>query len=251
VHVDGNGRVYVIERASGKLLSAEAFAPTNATKGVDLATGSLQRDDQKSVSPNSTTRDICPGWPGATGPGRAAYSPATKLLYIPADLLCMDMEPRNTTYMPGTPFMGANLRLKAQAGWSRGALIAWDLEAKKPAWAVAQTFPVVGGVLATAGGTVFYGTLDGWVKAVDAKSGRPLWQAQAASGIVGTPSMFQGADGRQYLAVLAGVGGVGRVGWHGIDVRDATAARGGGNGLRDVPVQTVPGGALHVFALPP
>ncbi|MBV8915797.1 MAG: PQQ-binding-like beta-propeller repeat protein [Acetobacteraceae bacterium] len=251
VHPDGNGRVYVIDRSSGKLLSAAAFVPTNASTGVDLETGLLQRNDGKSVSVNSTTRDICPGWPGATGPGAAGFSAATRLLYIPANLLCMDMEGRNTSYVSGTPYMGANLRMKAQPGQSRGALIAWDIGANKAAWTVPEPFPVAGGVLVTAGGVVFYGTLDGWLKAVDARSGRSLWQARTASGIIGTPTAFHGADGRQYLAVLAGVGGVGRVAWRGIDVRDATAAHGYANALRDLPQQTTPGGALHLFALPP
>ena len=183
VHPDGNGRVYVVDRGSGELLSAEAFVPTNATKSVDLATRILQRENTKSVNVNIVARDICPGWPGATGPGAAAYDPATRLLYIPVSRICMDMEARDTTYMAGTPYMGANLRMKA-AGPSRGALVAWNIAAAKPAWTVEERFPLVGGVLATAGGVVFYGTLDGLVKAVDARTGQQLWQYQAPFGII-------------------------------------------------------------------
>jgi PQQ-dependent dehydrogenase (methanol/ethanol family) len=251
IHPDGNGRVYVVDPTDGRLASAEAFVPTNATSGVDLATRTLLREDAKNVNPNATTRNICPGWPGATGPGAAAFSPATKLLYIPANLLCMDMEARNASFMSGTPFIGANLRMKAQAGQRRGALIAWDVAAAKAAWTAPEAFPLAGGVLATAGGLVFYGTLDGWLKAVDARTGKPLWQARTASGVIGTPTAFAGADGRQYVAVLAGIGGIGRVAWKDIDVRDATAGNGYANALRDLPEQKAPGGALHLFALPP
>ncbi len=249
VHPDGNGRVYVVDRGSGELLSAEPFIPTNATKSVDLATQILQREDTKSVNVNAVSRDICPGWPGATGPGAAAYNPATHLLYIPVSRICMDMEARNTTYMAGTPYMGANLRMKA-ARPNRGALVAWDVAAAKPAWTVEEKFPVVGGVLATVGGLVLYGTLHGLVKAVDGRTGQELWRYQAPFGIVSTPAIVQGGNGRQYLAVLSGIGGVGRVAWKDIDVRDATADHGYANALRDLPVQTQPGGALLLFALP-
>ena len=86
----------------------------------------------------------------------------------------MDMEARQTSFMPGTPYMGANLRDQAAARQQRrGALIAWDVVAGKPAWTVDESLPVESGVLATAGGVVFYGTLDGWFKAVDASNGQP------------------------------------------------------------------------------
>ena len=109
----------------------------------------------------------------------------------------MDMEPRDTSYMSGTPFIGANLRMKAAPGISRGALIAWDFSAARPAWTVAEDFPVEGGVLATGGGVVFYGTLDGEFKAVDARDGHLLWQFHASSGIIGQPITFRLADGHQ------------------------------------------------------
>lgn len=249
IHPDGNGRVYVVDRNDGALLSAEAFVPTNATTGVDLQSASLARQDSKAISENAVTRDICPGWPGATGPGTAACAQSAGLLYIPVNRMCMDMEARNTTYMSGTSYMGANLRLKA-AGDRRGALVAWDVEAAKPVWTAEEHFPVFGGVLATGNGLVFYGTLEGMVKALDGRTGRLLWQHQAPFGIVSTPTLVRGAEGREYLAVLAGLGGPGGVAWRDTDVRDATAAHGYANALRDLPEQTEPGGALLLFALP-
>jgi PQQ-dependent dehydrogenase (methanol/ethanol family) len=237
LHPDANGHVYVSDRASGELLSAPAFTTIDA----------------KPVGTNSVTRDVCPGWPGATGGGTAAaaFSPRTQLLYIPASRLCMDMEPRQTSYVPGTPFTGVNLRMKAPRHGGRGASIGWDVTAGKQAWSIDEPFPVESGVLATAGGLVFYGTLDGWVKAADARTGQLLWRFQTGTEVVGQPISFQRADGRQCIAVLAGGGSVaGQVAQNSIDVRDATAAQGYANALRDLLPPKRAGGMLYVFALP-
>jgi glucose dehydrogenase len=116
---------------------------------------------------------------------------------------------------------------------------------------VAERFPLEGGVLATAGDVVFYGTLDGAFKAVDARDGHLLWQFHASSGIIGQPITFRLSDGHQYLAVTAGIGGpAGRVAQNGIDPRDATAAHGYANALRDLKPSADPSGMLYVFALP-
>jgi PQQ-dependent dehydrogenase (methanol/ethanol family) len=256
IHPDANGQVYVLDRDTGAILSAASFVPVNATQGVDLPTDTLRRNVAMDVSPNAVTRDICPSWPGATGAngtslGASALSPQTKLLYIPASRMCMDMEPRDTSYMSGTPFIGANLRMKAAPGISRGALVGWDVSAAKPAWTVTESFPLEGGVLATAGDVVFYGTLDGAFKAVDARDGHLLWQFHASSGIIGQPITFRLSDGHQYVAITAGTGGpAGRVAQNGIDPRDATAAHGYANALRDLKPSADPSGMLYVFALP-
>ncbi|HEX3402325.1 MAG TPA: PQQ-binding-like beta-propeller repeat protein [Acetobacteraceae bacterium] len=253
LHPDANGMVYVLDRRSGKILSAKPFIDVNATEGVDLGSGTLHRNPAKATQVNSTTRDICPAWPGATGgTAQAAFAPASGLLYIPASRLCMDMEARQASFMPGTPYMGANLRAKAAHGArQRGALIAWDVLAGKPSWTIEEILPIESGVLATAGGVVFYGTLDGWFKAVDAGSGKPLWQFRAASGIIGQPVSFRRADGHQYIAVLSGVGGAaGAVARQEIDIRDATAARGYANAIRDLKPSPGAGGILYVFSLP-
>jgi lanthanide-dependent methanol dehydrogenase len=256
IHPDANGHVYVLDRGTGAILSAASFVPVNATQGVDIPTATLRRNVAMDVSPNAVTRDICPSWPGATGAdgtslGAAALSPHTKLLYIPASRMCMDMEPRDTSYMSGTPFIGANLRMKAAPGISRGALIAWDISGAKPAWTAAEAFPLEGGVLATAGGVVFYGTLDGAFKALDGRDGHLLWQFHASQGIIGQPITFRLSDGHQYVAIAAGTGGpAGQVAQNGIDPRDATAAHGYANALRDLKPPADPSGMLYVFALP-
>ena len=107
------------------------------------------------------------------------------------------------------------------------------------------------GTLATAGDLVFYGTMDGWFKAVDARSGGLLWQFKTKSGMIGQPVTYRGPDGKQYVAVLSGVGG-----WSGavvsgdLDTRDPTAGGGFVSVMKDLPRVTGKGGTLHVFALP-
>jgi alcohol dehydrogenase (cytochrome c) len=118
-------------------------------------------------------------------------------------------------------------------------------------WAIEESFPVWSGALATAGDIVFYGTMEGWFKALDAKTGKLLWQYKTGSGIIGQPVSYRGPDGKQYIAVLSGVGGwAGAVVAGDLDVRDATAAGGFANVMQDLPQATTKGGMLYVFALP-
>lgn len=246
VHPDANGNVYVLDRGTGEMLSAEPFVPVNATAGVDLATATLRRVEGKAVRRGRMTRDICPAKPGAVT-GASAYLPETGLLYIPSRRLCMDIEARSANFIRGTGFTGANLRLRPVAGEeARGALVGWDLEAGRPAWTVPERFPLSGGVLAT-GGVVVYGTLDGLLKALDARSGAVLWQYQLGSGVLSRPVAFRGPDGHAYLAVFAGSGDGPEAE---IDRRDASAEEGLGNLLRDLPRSPEPGATLSVFRLP-
>lgn len=256
LHPDADGRVYVLDRRTGEILAADPFTGVNATTTIETRTGEPVRNPAKSVQLNSTTRDICPAWPGATGEagtalGASAFSTQTGLLYIPVNRLCMDVEARDVTYIPGTPFMGADLRVKASGGESRGAVVAWNLLARRSTWQAEEPFPVMSGVLAMASGLVFYGTLDGWFKAVNARSGRPLWAFKTTSPIVGQPITFRLSDGRQYVAVIGGRGGpAARAADPEIDIRDATAARGYANALHDLPLPADSRGALYLFALP-
>lgn len=246
VHPNGNGHVYVLDRGSGELLSAEAFVPVNATTGVDRRTAALIRNPDKAVRQGLTTRDICPARPGAIT-AASAYLPETGLLYIPSRRLCMDMEARNANYIRGTGFTGANIRIHPAGDEALGALVGWDLAAARPAWTVPERFPLSGGVLALEGGLVLYGTAEGLLKALDGRTGAELWRFQAASGIVSQPVAFTGPDGRPWLAVLAG-GGDGPEAE--IDRRDATAEGGMANVLRDLPHPTDPSSILYLFRLP-
>src|SRR6185437_4834018 len=107
------------------------------------------------------------------------------------------------------------------------------------AWSIAENFPVWSGTLVTAGDIAFYGTMDRWLKAVDAKSGKLLWKFHAGSGIIGPPVTYKGSDGRQYVAILSGVGGwSGAVGNAEIDTRVRNGALGFTGATQDLPAYT-------------
>jgi glucose dehydrogenase len=156
-----------------------------------------------------------------------------------------------TGYIAGTPYVGAILKIKPGPGGRRGRVTAWDPAAAKARWVIDEDLPVWSGALATAGDLVFYGTMDGWFKAVDANSGKLVWQFKTGSGIVGQPISYRGPDGKQYVAVLSGVGGwAGAVVAGDLDTRDGSAAAGFANAMRDLKERTTKGGMLYVFALP-
>ena len=251
VRPERNGYVYVMDRATGEVLSATPFAPVNTSKGVDLATGLLQVNHEKTPVLGKVVRDICPAAPGAKDWQPSAWSPRTGLLYLPHQNLCMDVESVETSYIAGTPFVGMNVRMMAGPGGHRGELTAWDPVAARAAWKLKERFPVWSGALATAGDVVFYGTMDRWFKAIHARTGERLWQFQTGSGIIGQPVTYRGPDGKQYVAVLDGVGGwAGAIVSGDLDPRDASAALGFVNAMRDLPAHTRKGGTLWVFALP-
>jgi glucose dehydrogenase len=139
----------------------------------------------------------------------------------------------------------------AGPGGNRGEFSAWDPVQEKKAWSVKEDFPVWSGALATAGDVVFYGTMDRWFKAVDARSGELLWQYRTGSGIIGQPISFRGPDGKQYIAISDGVGGwAGAIVAGGLDPADETSALGFVGAMKDLPGHTNKGGTLYVFALP-
>jgi PQQ-dependent dehydrogenase (methanol/ethanol family) len=250
-HPDRNGYVYLIDRTSGEVLSAAPFAHITSTLGVDLETGRPQPAPDKAPSLGMVVRDICPASPGGKDWQPSAFSPRTGLVYIPHQNLCMDVESVEANYIAGTPYVGMNVRMQAGPGGHRGELTAWDPVQAKPVWRIIERFPVWSGALATAGDVVFYGTMDGWFKAVDARSGTPLWQFKTGSGIIGQPVTYRGPDGKQYIAILSGVGGwAGAIVSGGLDPRDSTAANGFVHAMRDLPDATTKGGMLYVFALP-
>jgi glucose dehydrogenase len=147
--------------------------------------------------------------------------------------------------------VGAKVRMFTGPGGHRGVFQAWDPVAGHTVWQIEEKFPVWSGALVTAGDVAFYGTMDGWLKAVSARSGKLLWQFQVGTGIIAPPITYRGPDGKQYLAVVAGVGG-----WAGaivageLDPRDATAAKGFAQAMTDLPQASNKGGMLYVFSLP-
>jgi PQQ-dependent dehydrogenase (methanol/ethanol family) len=251
LHPDRNGYLYVMDRGSGQVLSATPFVPVTTSTGVDLDSGALKYDPAKEPRTGEVIRNICPVSPGGKDWQPSAWSPHTHLLYLPHQNLCQDAETYQTSYIAGTPFVGADLKMYPGPGGKRGKFTAWDPVNKRAAWVVDEDFPVWSGALTTAGDVVFYGTMEGWFKALDAKTGKELWKFKTGSGIIGQPISYRGPDGKQYIAVLSGVGG-----WAGaivsgeLDARDGTAAKGFVNAMGDLPQKTGKGGMLYVFALP-
>jgi PQQ-dependent dehydrogenase (methanol/ethanol family) len=251
LHPDRNGYMYVLDRATGRVLSADPFVPITTSTGVDLPSGRLVYNPQKEPRGGEVVRNICPASPGGKDWQPSAWSPRTRLLYVPHQNLCQDAETYQVSYIAGTPYVGADLKMVPGPGGHRGEFTAWDPVARRKAWAIKEDFPVWSGALATAGDVVFYGTMEGWFKAVDAKSGALLWQYRTSSGIIGQPVSYRGPDGKQYIAVLSGVGGwAGAIVSAGLDGRDAVAGGGFANAMKDLPRHTPKGGTLYVFALP-
>jgi PQQ-dependent dehydrogenase (methanol/ethanol family) len=254
VHFDRNGFAYLLDRTNGTLLSAEKFvASTNWAERVDLKTGRPVEVPSKRTKQDVVTNDICPAALGAKNQQPVSYSPRTRLIYAGTNNLCMNYEGVEVQYIAGAPYVGANVRIFAGPGGHQGEFMAWDPAAGKKVWGITEPFPVWTGTVVTAGDVVFYGTMDGWFKAVNAKSGAPIWKHKLASGSIGNPITFMGPDKKQYVAIYSGIGG-----WFGLPVaaslsrEDPLGALGAvgaayGSGLDKA---TSVGGTLHVFALP-
>jgi PQQ-dependent dehydrogenase (methanol/ethanol family) len=250
VRPERNGFLYILDRETGEVLFAKPYGNVNAINKVDLATGRPEMNPEKTPKTGVVVRDICPNASGAKDWNPSAYSQKTGLLYIPHANLCMDFEGTVPNYISGTPYVGAEVRMKAGPGGNAGVLTAWDVAKGEARWEVKEQFPLWSGALVTAGDVVFYGTLDGWFKAVDANTGAPLWKFKTASGIVGQPTTYRGPDGHQYIAILSGVGGwVGAIVSGDLDRRDTTAALGMTAATANLPDVTTKGGVLYVFSL--
>ncbi len=246
-----NGYFYVHDRVTGQLLSVAPFSFINSATGVDLRTGRLRPVKTKEPHQGKVVRGICPAAPGAKDWNPAAFSPITGVVYMPHINLCMDEGATEANYIAGTPYLGMDVKMYAGPGGNRGVFTAWDPVHQRKLWEIKEDLPLWSPALATAGGIVFYGTMDGWFKAVDQRDGRLLWRFKTGSGIIGQPISYRGPDGHQYIAVQDGVGG-----WAGaivvgkLDPRDPTAALGFVGATKDLPSKTSPGGTLYVFALP-
>jgi alcohol dehydrogenase (cytochrome c) len=162
----------------------------------------------------------------------------------------MDYEGVEVKYSAGQPYVGAIVRMFPGPGGHRGRFIAWDASQGKQAWEVKENLAAYGGALATAGGLVFYGTMEGYLKAVDARTGRELWKFKTPSGIIGNPMTYVGPDGKQYVAVLSGIGGWAGIGVAaGIGAEDPTAGLGALGAFGDAGSYSNQGGVLTVFAI--
>jgi len=259
VHFDRNGLAYTMDRITGELLVAEKFDPVvNWTTGVDMdpnsdTYGRPQVVDQYSTAQNGedvNTTGICPAALGTKDQQPAAFSPRTNLHYVPTNHVCMDYEPFRVSYTAGQPYVGATLAMypAPDSHGGMGNFIAWDADKGEIVWSLPEQFSVWSGALATAGDVVFYGTLEGFLKAVDANTGEELYKFKTPSGIIGNVMTYEHA-GKQYVGILSGIGG-----WAGIGLaagptnpNDGLGAVGGYAGLSNY---TALGGQLTVFALP-
>jgi len=258
VHFDRNGFGYTLDRVTGELLVAAKYDPVvNWASEVDMDPASATYGRPKVVPQYSTehngedvnSTNICPAALGTKDEQPAAYSPDTGLFYVPTNHVCMDYEPSRVSYTAGQPYVGATLAMYPPKGQTNmGNFIAWDARSGKIVWSDPEQFSVWSGALVTKGGVAFYGTLEGYLKAVDAKSGKELYKFKTASGIIGNVMTYE-HRGRQYVAVLSGVGG-----WAGIGLAagltDPHAGLGAVGGYAALNDYTNLGGQLTVFAVP-
>src|SRR5258707_14683840 len=215
-HFDRNGFGYTLDRATGELLVAEKYDPTvNWATKVDMDKSSKTYGrplvvDAYSTQHNgedSNSKGICPAALGTKDEQPAAYSPDTQLFYVPTNHVCMDYEPYKVSYTAGQAYVGAAVAMYPPKGETNmGNFIAWDGKTGKIAWSNKEEFSAWGGALATAGNVVFYGTLEGYLKAVDARTGKELYKFKTPSGIIGNVMTYE-HGGKQYVAVLSVVVG--------------------------------------------
>ncbi|ARN75174.1 PQQ-dependent dehydrogenase, methanol/ethanol family [Oceanicoccus sagamiensis] len=212
-----NGFFYVLDRRTGELLSADAYAQVNWASHIDMATG--RPIENPVANYQQTGKSVL--WPAPFGAHNwqpMAYNPDTQLVYIPkqhapgvyqADKKFTFKPNRWNTGTDFTAFSDPKDPMKAKATQDalvRGYLSAWDPIARRMRWEVKHPLPVNGGVLATAGGLVFQGTGLGGFHAYDADHGKRLWSFQADSAVLAGPISYS-LDGEQYIAVAQGSGG--------------------------------------------
>ena len=253
VHFDRNGFAYTMDRITGELLAADKFDPAvNWATSVNVKTGLPVRVAEFSTQANGedeVTKGVCPAALGSKDQQPAAFSPRTGLFYVPANHVCMNYEPTRVAYVAGSPYVGADLSMFPPKGDDNlGRFFAFDAAKGKVVWERKEPFSVWSGALATAGDVVFYGTMEGYLKAVDAKTGEELYSFKTPSGIIGNINTYT-YKGKQYIAVLSGVGG-----WAAIGM--AAGLTGGHEGLgavgayRGLSQYTNLGGVLTVFEVP-
>jgi lanthanide-dependent methanol dehydrogenase len=211
MHFDRNAFAYLMDRTTGEVLQATPFAYQNWSKGIDLKTGMPIVNPEMQPKPGVKLANVCPPDIGGKDWQPSAFSPRTGLVYAGIFNICMDVTDHPQSYIPGTPYDGMQMKRYPAPGGNWGEFMAWDPLTGKKAWAIREKFMTMSGVLATAGDVVFYGTADGWFRAVDAHSGKVLWSHKLGSGVIGQPMTYIGPDKRQYVAVYSGVGGAAMV----------------------------------------
>lgn len=207
VHFDKNGFGYTLDARTGEVLVAEKFGAVTWATHVDRTTGVPAVVPSMWTHEGVVTKDICPSPLGAKNYVPAAYSPKTRLFYVPAINFCWDFEPLRAIYIPGAPFGGIHsVGFRPGPGGNMGEFLAWDATTGTKKWSIKEPLAVYSGVLATEGNVVFYGTLDRKFKAVDAQTGALLFEKAMPCGVTGNPITFLGPDGKQRVAIYTGLG---------------------------------------------
>jgi len=246
-HPDRNGLVYTLNRENGSLVNAFKIDDTvNWVKKVDLKTGLPIRDPEYSTHMDHQATGICPSAMGYHNQGIESYDPNKKLFFMGTNHICMDWEPFMLPYRAGQFFVGATLNMYPGPKGTLGQVKAMNAVTGKMEWEVQEKFAVWGGTTATAGDLVFYGTLDGYIKARHSKTGEELWKFKLPSGVIGHPITYK-HNNKQYVAIYYGVGG-----WPGVglvfDLADPTAGLGAVGAFKELAHYTQMGGGVMVFA---
>ncbi|MBK6853668.1 MAG: PQQ-dependent methanol/ethanol family dehydrogenase [Burkholderiales bacterium] len=212
---DRNGFFYVMDAKNGKLENAFPFVNkiTWAT-GVDLKTGRPNMVPENRPGDPTAGADgkkgasvfAVPSFLGGKNQMPMAYSPDTKLFYVPANEWGMEIWNEPVAYKKGAAYLGAGFTIKTLNDGPIGALRAYDPKTGKRVWEVTNNAPLWGGVLTTGGNLVFWGTPEGYLQAADAKTGKVVWKFQTGSGVVAPPVTWS-QGGEQYVAVASGWGG--------------------------------------------
>ncbi len=211
-----NGFFYVVDRATGKLISANNFVPQTWATGVDLTTG-RPREVEGARFHQASGFMMAPSALGAHNWHPMAYSPKTGLVYLPAqDVPFFYSTASGYKYRAGAWNIAVDAyknappndraQTKAIRALLKGELIAWDPVAQKERWRIQYDGPWNGGALATAGNLVFQGNGKGAFQAFDARDGKQLWTFPAQTGVIAGPVTYS-VKGVQYVAVMAGYGG--------------------------------------------
>jgi alcohol dehydrogenase (cytochrome c) len=211
---DRNGFFYVLDRTNGKFVSGTPFvSKINWAKGIDDNGRPIYDDAFRPGDPSKSedgkkgkTVFAVPGFLGAKNWMPMAYSPDTKLFYVPSNEWGMDIWNEPVNYKKGAAYLGAGFTIKPVFEDHIGSLKAIDPASGKTVWEYKNKAPLWAGVLTTGGNLVFTGTPEGFLKAFDAKTGEEVWKFQVGTGVVASPITWE-QDGEQWVGVAAGWGG--------------------------------------------
>jgi len=235
LHADRNGWFYALDRTNGDFLWAKPFVKVKSVTG--------HKPDGTPIEDDSLRPDVgkkiftCPSALGGKNWWPMSVNPKTGMAYVPTLHMCWDLEGTTVNYQAGLPYLGEKWTWKPEPGSDNyGEVQAIDINTGKQVWSHKTHLPWNGGMVSTASGLVFSGGLDRHFYAFDGKTGKVLWKSnELSSGVIGVPTTYM-VDGKQYVAVYAGYGGV--FGLYGQSVTGETSDN-----------QMARGGQLYVFTL--